>query len=75
MGNLASVTYPNGVVHAYSYDQRNRLANLAVNKVAGTPVVTTPLLSYAYTLDASGRVAHSSDRILPSQPTARIPLS
>jgi len=54
VGNLASVTYPNGVVHAYSYDQRNRLANLAVNKVAGTPAVSTPLLSYAYTLDASG---------------------
>jgi RHS repeat-associated protein len=48
VGNLAAVTYPNGVVHTYTYDTRNRLTNLGVNKSA------TALASYAYTLDAAG---------------------
>ena len=48
VGNLQSVTYPNGVVHAYTYDTRNRLTNLAVNNS------TASMESYAYTLDAAG---------------------
>jgi len=52
VGNLESVTYPNGVAHSYSYDARNRLTNLAVSgTVAGAPGA---IASYAYTLDASG---------------------
>ena len=52
MGNLQSVTYPNGVVHAYGYDTRNRLTNLGVNgTVSGAPA---PIASHAYTLDAAG---------------------
>jgi RHS repeat-associated protein len=47
VGNLLTVTYPNGVVHGYTYDTRNRLTNLGVNKA-------TAIASYAYTLDASG---------------------
>ena len=38
MGNLQSVTYPNGVVHNYTYDSRNRLTNLGVTgTVSGAP--------------------------------------
>jgi len=48
VGNLASVTYPKGVAHSYSYDTRNRLTNLGVNGTGG------PIASYAYTLDAAG---------------------
>jgi RHS repeat-associated protein len=48
VGNLQSVTYPNGVAHNYSYDTRNRLTNLGVN------ASTTAIASYAYTLDAAG---------------------
>ena len=33
-GNLQSATYPNGVVHSYSYDTRNRLTTLGVAKAA-----------------------------------------
>jgi len=52
VGNLASVTYPNGVVHNYTYDTRNRLTNLGVNgTVSGAPGA---IASYAYTLDAAG---------------------
>ena len=47
-GNLQTVTYPNGVVHSYTYDNKNRLTNLGVNKAA------TAIASYAYTLDAAG---------------------
>ncbi len=39
-----SFAAPNGVAHAYTYDSRNRLTNLAVGTLA----------SYAYTLDAAG---------------------
>jgi RHS repeat-associated protein len=48
VGNLQTVTYPNGVAHGYTYDTRNRLTNLGVNKSA------TAIASYAYTLDAAG---------------------
>ena len=48
VGNLQSVTYPNGVAHSFTYDTRNRLTNLGVNKAA------TAIASYAYTLDAAG---------------------
>jgi len=48
VGNLQSVTYPNGVVLTYGYDTRNRLTNLGVTKGA------TTVASYAYTLDAAG---------------------
>jgi hypothetical protein len=42
------VTYPNGVAHSYTYDARNRLTSLGVNKAA------TAIASYAYTLGAAG---------------------
>jgi len=46
------VTYPNGMVHTYTYDNRNRLTNLGVNgTVNGAPGAVA---SYAYTLDAAG---------------------
>ena len=48
VGNLATVTYPNGVVHTYGYDNRNRLTNLGVAKG------TNQLVGYTYLLDASG---------------------
>jgi RHS repeat-associated protein len=52
VGNLQTVTYPNGVVHNYTYDNRNRLTNLGVNgTVSGAPGA---IASYAYTLDAAG---------------------
>ncbi|HEY6388091.1 MAG TPA: RHS repeat-associated core domain-containing protein [Candidatus Acidoferrum sp.] len=54
VGNLHSVTAPNGngMVHAYTYDTRNRLTNLGVNgMVSGAPGAVA---SYAYTLDAAG---------------------
>ncbi len=52
VGNLASVTYPDTVVHNYTYDTRNRLTNLGVKgSVSGSPGA---IASYAYTLDASG---------------------
>jgi len=52
VGNLQSATLPNGVVHSYNYDTRNRLTNLGVNgKVNGAPGA---IASYAYTVDASG---------------------
>src|SRR3974390_2904042 len=52
VGNLQTVTYPNGVVHNYTYDTQNRLTNLGVNgTVEGAPGA---IASYAYTLDASG---------------------
>src|ERR1022692_1144725 len=48
VGDLISFATPNGGSHGYTYDSHNRLTNLAV----GT--TTTPLASYAYTLDAAG---------------------
>ena len=48
VGNLQSFTYPNGVVHGYTYDTRNRLTNLGVKNA------TASLESYGYTLDAAG---------------------
>jgi len=52
VGNLKSVTYPNGVVHNYTYDTRNRLTNLGVNgTVSGAPGA---IAGYTYTLDAAG---------------------
>jgi len=52
VGNLQTVTYPNGVVHNYSYNNRNRLTNLGVNgTVNGAPGA---IASYTYTLDAAG---------------------
>jgi YD repeat-containing protein len=48
VGNLGTVTYPNGVAHGYTYDTRNRLTNLGVAKGA------TAIASYGYTLDATG---------------------
>jgi RHS repeat-associated protein len=52
VGNLQTVTYPNGVVHNYTYDNRNRLTNLGVNgTVSGAPGA---IASYTYTLDAAG---------------------
>ena len=52
MGNLASVTDPNGVVETYTYDAKNRLTNLAA--VGGSGANATNL-SYAYTLDNAGQ--------------------
>jgi RHS repeat-associated protein len=51
VGNLAAVTQPNGVVHAYTYDTRNRLTQLAVNAGGGAGPA---LASYAYTLAPTG---------------------
>jgi YD repeat-containing protein len=48
VGNLATVTYANGVVHSYSYDNRNRLNNL------GVATGSANLFGYAYTVDAAG---------------------
>lgn len=46
------MTYPNGVVHNYTYDNRNRLTNLGVTgTISGAPGTVA---SYAYTLDAAG---------------------
>ena len=42
------MTSPNGVTHSYTYDNKNRLTNLGVNRAA------TAIASYAYTLDAAG---------------------
>jgi YD repeat-containing protein len=42
------VTYANGVVHTYSYDNRNRLNNL------GVATGSANLFGYNYTLDAAG---------------------
>jgi YD repeat-containing protein len=42
------VKYPNGVVHGYTYDTRNRLTNLGVTKSSSN------LFGYNYTLDAAG---------------------
>ena len=70
VGNLASVTYPNGVVHAYTYDVRNRLTSLGVtgnSSTPGQPAVPGTIAGYAYTLDASGHrtsVAEASGRAL-----------
>lgn len=46
--NLHSVTYPNSVVHSYTYDTRNRLTNLGVTKGSAN------LLGYTYSLDFAG---------------------
>jgi RHS repeat-associated protein len=52
VGNLQTVNYPNGVVHSYTYDTRNRLTNLGIaGTVNGAPGA---IASYAYTLDAAG---------------------
>jgi RHS repeat-associated protein len=48
VGNLATVTYANGVVHTYSYDNRNRLNNL------GVATGSANLFGYTYTVDAAG---------------------
>ena len=56
VGNLQTVTYPNGVVHTYSYDTRNRLTNLGVPGNVSAPgqlAVAGTIASYGYTLDAS----------------------
>jgi len=51
VGNLQTLTYPNGVVHNYSYDFKNRLTNLGITSGGATP---TTIASYAYTVDAAG---------------------
>jgi RHS repeat-associated protein len=48
-GNRGTVAYPNGTVASYTYDDLNRLTNLA-NKKSDTSVIS----SYGYTLGASG---------------------
>jgi YD repeat-containing protein len=45
------VKYPNGVVHGYSYDAKNRLTNLAAAGGAGAAPAN---FGYAYTLDNAG---------------------
>ncbi len=52
VGNLASVTEPNGVVTRYSYHSLNRLIGETVSESSGTSVA-----SYSYTLDNAGVVA------------------
>ncbi|MGJ5817560.1 RHS repeat-associated core domain-containing protein [Paludibaculum fermentans] len=48
-GNLQSFTYPNGVVHAFTYDAADRPTNLAVTKGGVTQA------SYAQTFSDAGR--------------------
>jgi RHS repeat-associated protein len=48
-GNRATVAYPNGTVASYTYNDLNRLTNLA-NKKSDNSVIS----SYGYTLGASG---------------------
>lgn len=48
VGNLAGYAYPNGVEHRYTYNALNRLTDLALVR-GGTTIV-----SYAYTLGATG---------------------
>jgi len=51
VGNLASAYYPNGVVHTYTYDAKNRLTNLGVTHGGATPVA---IAGYTYAVDAAG---------------------
>jgi len=39
VGNLDHFTYPNGVVHTYTYDERNRLKTLAVTANSGAALL------------------------------------
>ncbi|QOY86405.1 RHS repeat-associated core domain-containing protein [Paludibaculum fermentans] len=48
-GNLLSFTYPNGVIHTFTYDTTDRPTNLAVTKGGVT------LASYAQTFSDAGR--------------------
>jgi YD repeat-containing protein len=48
VGDLQSVTYGNGVLHAYRYDAGNRLTNLGATKGS------TNLFGYGYAVDAAG---------------------
>jgi YD repeat-containing protein len=50
VGNLDYYTYPNGLKHDYTYDERNRLTRLALTRAD-----ETWLRGYDYTLDAVGR--------------------
>ncbi len=64
VGNLQSVTYPNGVAHTYAYDAKNRLTNLAAAGGAGAAPAN---FSYAYTLDNAGHrtsVTEKSGRVV-----------
>ena len=49
-GRLTRRTDPNGVVMTYSYDNVNRVLDVAANRG------TTPIADYAYTRDTIGRV-------------------
>ena len=49
VGNLDSYLYPNGVKHAYTYNNLNRLTNVGITNAVGAP-----LAGFAYTLGAAG---------------------
>ena len=62
VGNLASVTEPNGVVTTYSYNKLNRLTDEVVKNANGTV-----LASYSYTLDNAGnRTGVTETQLLPN---------
>ncbi len=62
VGNIASVTEPNGVVTTYSYNKLNRLTDEVVKNAAGTT-----LASYSYTLDNAGnRTGVTETQLLPN---------
>lgn len=49
VGNLQNFTYPNGVVHAYTYDALNRLTQMGSSKNSSSAIS-----NYVYTLGAAG---------------------
>lgn len=62
VGNIASVTEPNGVVTTYSYNSLNRLTDEVVKNAVGTT-----LASYSYTLDNAGnRTGVTETQLLPN---------
>ncbi len=51
-----SMTYPNGVNTSYTYDNLNRLTNLAATKTS----TSTPITNFGYTYDAAGNRTQKS---------------
>ena len=56
VGNLASYSYPNGILTSYSYDSLNRLTSMQSICGSGTGCRSpgAPIASYAYSLGATG---------------------
>ena len=65
VGNIATVTDPNGMVTAYQYNKLNRLTNETVKDANGNT-----LASYSYTLDNAGnRTGVTETQLLPNGTT------